>query len=70
MLYKFTTIIYKEDDWYIAKCAENIIASQGKSLDEAVENLREAVELYYEDNEDEKPVQFNNIFISSMEVSI
>jgi len=70
MSYKFTIIIHREEDWYVAKCAENGVTSQGKTLEEAVENLREAVELFYEDNQTEKPVKLMPVFISTMEVSI
>ena len=70
MSYKFTIIIQREENWYVAKCAENNVASQGKTLEEAVENLREAVELYYEDNSAEIPLQLMPVFISTMEVSV
>jgi len=70
MNYKFTIIIQKEENWYVAKCAENNVASQGKTMEEAVENLREAVELYYEDNDEDIPIQLMPVFISTMEVRI
>jgi len=70
MSYKFTIIIQKEENWYVAKCADNNVASQGKTLEEAVDNLKEAVELYYDDNYVEKPAQLMPVFISTMEVSI
>ena len=38
----------REDEWFIAQCLEVDVASQGKSEDEAVNNLREALELYFE----------------------
>jgi len=44
-----TIVIQKDDDWYVAKCLENSVASQGRTLDEATNNLREALELYYDD---------------------
>ena len=44
----FTTKVWKEDDWYIAQALEVNVASQGRSTDEALENLREALELYFE----------------------
>ena len=49
MSYKFTTIITKEGKWYVAYCLELGVVSQGKNIDEAKKNLREAVELYLED---------------------
>jgi len=44
----FTVAIQKEDDWFVAKCLENSVASQGKTVDEATDNLWEALSLYYE----------------------
>jgi predicted RNase H-like HicB family nuclease len=43
------TVIEKEGDLYSAICLELNVASQGKTIDEAKANLREAVELYLED---------------------
>jgi len=40
--------ITKDDDWYVARCLENHVASQGRTRDEALANLQEALELYYE----------------------
>jgi len=45
----FTVAIQKEDNWFVAKCLENSVASQGKTMDEATDNLCEALSLYYED---------------------
>lgn len=44
----FTASILQEDDWFIAQCLEVDVSSQGKSEDAAVDNLREALELYFE----------------------
>jgi predicted RNase H-like HicB family nuclease len=49
MTYKFTTIINKEGKWYVARCVELGVVSQGKTIESAQENLKEAVELYLED---------------------
>ncbi len=42
----FTAIIEREDDTYVALCPELDIASQGGSIENALENLREAVDLF------------------------
>jgi predicted RNase H-like HicB family nuclease len=42
----FTAIIEKEEDMYVATCPEVGTVSQGNTIEEAVENLREATELY------------------------
>lgn len=44
----FTASIWREDDWFIAQCLEVDIASQGESEKEALTNLGEALELYFE----------------------
>lgn len=42
----FTAIVWKEDDWYVAQALEVDVASQGETVDRALANLREAIELY------------------------
>lgn len=44
----FTARVWKEDEWFIAQCSEVDVASHGHSEDEALVNLREALELYFE----------------------
>lgn len=45
----FAAVVYKEDRLYVAHCPETGTASQGESIEEAVQNLREATELYLEE---------------------
>ena len=45
----FTAVVHKEDDLYVAHCPEVGTVSQGESLEEAVANLKEATELYLEE---------------------
>ena len=69
MSYKVTVIVQKDDDWYVAKCLENSVASQGKSVEEAINNLREALELYFED----MPLgitESKQTFITTLEVTV
>ena len=44
-----TVVIRKEGKWYNAWAADLDIASQGRTIEEAMKNIREAVELYMED---------------------
>jgi predicted RNase H-like HicB family nuclease len=46
---RFTAAVSREDPWYVARCLEVEVTSQGESIDEALANLREALELYFED---------------------
>lgn len=45
-LLHFTTIIQQEGAYFVARCTELGIVSQGKTIDEAQKNLREAIDLY------------------------
>ena len=45
---RFTAMIYRENDGYVALCPELDVASQGDSVEDASSNLREAVELFLE----------------------
>ena len=47
-------IIWKEDDMYVIKGAILGITTQSKTIDEAMENLREAIELYLEEFPEER----------------
>lgn len=44
-----SAIVRKEEDMYVATCPEVGTASQGKTIEEAVANLKEATELYLEE---------------------
>ena len=45
---QLTAIIEREDDMYVALCPELDIASQGYTVTEARDNLKEALELFFE----------------------
>ena len=44
---EFTATVWQEGDWYVAQCREFEIASQGRTRDEALDNLSEAIELHF-----------------------
>ena len=43
--------IYKENEHYVAQCLNVDVSSFGNTIEEAINNLTEAVELYFEDND-------------------
>ncbi len=45
----FTASVSREGDWFVAQCLEVDVASQGESEVEALANLREALELFFEE---------------------
>lgn len=48
-MFTLTAVIHREEDMYVAECPEVGTASQGKTIEEAVKNLKEATELYLEE---------------------
>ncbi len=46
---RLTAAITHEPPWYVARCLEVEVASQGETVEEALANLKEALELYFED---------------------
>ena len=46
---RLAALTWKEGDVYVADCPAVRIASQGDTEAEALENLKEAIELYFED---------------------
>lgn len=50
-----TSIIFESERFWVAKCMELGVVSQGETKAEAQENLKEAVELFLEDNDEVIP---------------
>lgn len=46
---RLTAVITHEGEWYVARAVEVEVTSQGESVEESLLNLREALELYFED---------------------
>lgn len=67
MTIKYNVIVQKEEKWYVAKCLDNSVASQGKTIEEALNNLKEALELYSQTEKQEVPKQ---MLITTLEVAI
>ena len=63
----FTAVVHKEKNFYVAECPEVGTVSQGKTIEEAIKNLKEATELYLE----EFPLKkVSKPFISFFEVTL
>ncbi len=67
MSIKYNVMVQKEENWYVAKCLDNKVASQGKTIEEAMKNLKEALELYAQD---EKTIQQKETFFTTLEVVV
>ena len=68
MSVKSTVYIQKEENWYVATSIETGVASQGKTIDEALTNLTEALSLYFEDTTPE--TNPSPVFVTTLEVAV
>jgi predicted RNase H-like HicB family nuclease len=46
---RLSYVVHQEEDGFVARCLEVNLASEGDTEQEAIGNLREALELYFED---------------------
>ena len=69
---KLTAIIERENGGYVALCPELDVASQGDTVDDARNNLREALELFFESAslEEINSRLHNEIYITQLEVAV
>jgi len=72
MLKQLTAIIEREGDGYVSLCPELDIASQGGTIEEARDNLREALELFFESASPEEIKQHfhEEVYITRVEVAV
>lgn len=68
---KLTAIIERDGDGYVSLCPEFDIASQGNSVEQARDNLQEALELFLETASPEELRQrlHNDVFVTQLEVA-
>ncbi len=64
MMKNFKYIAYKEGKYFVSQCLNIDVSSFGETMEEAVQNLKEALELYYEDeNMEESYIDIQEILI-------
>jgi predicted RNase H-like HicB family nuclease len=69
---KLTAIIEKEDTGYVSLCPELDIASQGDTIEGARDNLKEALELFFEtaSTEEIQHRLHGDVFVTQVEIAI
>jgi len=72
MLKQLTAFIEREGSGYVSLCPELDIASQGDTIEEARNNLQEALELFFEaaSPEELKTRLHEEVYVTRMEVSV
>ncbi len=64
---RLTAAITREGRFYVARCLEVEVTSQGETLDDALANLKEALGLYFEDVP--QPITLETPIIAPVEVN-
>jgi len=69
---QMTAIIEREGDGYVSLCPELDIASQGNTIEEARNNLREALELFFETASPQEIKQrlHEEVYVTRLEVAV
>lgn len=69
---QLTAVIEREGDGYVSLCPELDIASQGDTIADARENLREALELFFETASPEEIQQrlHEEVYVTRVEVAV
>ena len=72
MKHRLTAIIEREGEGFVALCPEVDIASQGDTMEQARENLREALELFLECASEEEVARRleGEVYVTHIEVGI
>lgn len=72
MLRQLTAIIEREGDGYVSHCPELDIASQGDTIEDARNNLREALELFFEtaSREEIQTRLHKEVYVTRVEVAV
>lgn len=64
------TVVWKEGDMYVIKEAVTGVTTQGRTIKEALDNLKEAIQLYVEEVPDTKELLKSIKTIGAMNVEI
>ena len=69
---QLTAFIEREGDGYVSLCPELNVASQGNAIEEARENLREAIELFFEtaSPEELQARLHDEVYVTRLEVAV
>jgi len=66
----FAATVWREGNWYVSQCLEIDIASQGETEEEALENLKEALELHFEAPVATRPPEWDQLLTIRQPLSV
>jgi predicted RNase H-like HicB family nuclease len=63
---KFEVIVYQEGNAYVAQCLNVDVASEGDTEKQALANIREALELYFEGESDQEVMSVTHVKVANL----
>lgn len=69
---QLTAIIERDGDGYVSLCPELDVASQGDTVQEAKNNLQEALELFFETASDQEVAarSHDEVYVTRLEIAV
>ena len=67
---EFSAVVWREEGLYVVLCPGLDVASQGKSVEDALGSLKEALELYLDDEDVEKPSRVEAPIVTLVKVDV
>jgi len=63
-------VVWKEGNDFVAQCLNVDVSSHGNTIDEAIKNLKEAVELFFQDEHDCSMPEVESIFLGKEPINV
>lgn len=63
-------VIYKEGRYYVTQCLNFELSTFGETLEEAQKNMKEALELYFEGNENPEFAPIELAMIADQQINV
>jgi predicted RNase H-like HicB family nuclease len=68
MIRKCTISLHEEDGVVVATCLENDVSSYGDTIQEATDNIKEALELFFED--ETVQAEYPPLYVTTLDIAV
>jgi len=63
-------VIYKEDKYFVTRCLNFELSTFEETIDEAQKNMKEALELYFEDNDNPEYIPIEMVMLTEQNIQV
>jgi predicted RNase H-like HicB family nuclease len=68
MIRKCTISLHEEDGVVVATCLENDVSSFGNTIQKATDNIKEALELFFED--ETAQIEYPSVYVTTLDIAV